>query len=202
MDKNYHEGVFSNSKIIVGIVIIIFGVLLLFHNIDVFDIWDILADYWPLLLILLGLRLIFRQKHPSTRYESLAGDQDIRSESSEMNYSHVFGDFDVAIVSQDFQSGRISNVFGDADIDLEKLDIASGEKTLQISGVFGDIEVDAPRKIPFLVRASILAGDLKIMGEKHDGFSIERIYKSEGYDSAANRLNIYISHVLGDIKVS
>lgn len=202
MNNHYHEGFFSNSKIIVGIVIIMIGVLLLFHNIDVFDIWDILADYWPLLLILLGLHLIFKRKHPSARYESFAGDQDIRSESSEANYSHVFGDFDVAIVTQDFQSGRISNVFGDADIDLEKLDIVSGEKTLQISGVFGDIKVAAPRKIPFLVKASILAGDLKIMGEKHDGFSIEKTYRSEGYDSAVNRLNIYISHVFGDIKVS
>ncbi|HEX9971512.1 MAG TPA: cell wall-active antibiotics response protein LiaF [bacterium] len=202
MEKYYHEGFFSNSKIIAGIVIIVIGVLLLFHNIDVIDIGDIIADYWPVLLILLGLRLIFRRKRHTMTHESFAGDQDIRSESSEANYSHVFGDFDVAIVSQDFQSGRISNVFGDADIDLEKLNIISGEKTLQISGVFGDIKVSAPRTVPFLVKANILAGDIKIMGEKRDGFSIEKTYKSDGYDSATNRLNIYISHVFGDIKVS
>jgi lia operon protein LiaF len=202
MEKYYHEGFFSNSKIIAGIVIIVIGVLLLFNNIDVIDIGEFIADYWPVLLILLGLHLIFRRKRYTTTHESFAGDQDIQSESSEANYSNVFGDFDVAIVSQDFQSGRISNVFGDADIDLEKLNITSGEKTLQISGVFGDIKVSAPRSVAFLVKANILAGDIKIMGEKRDGFSIEKSYKSEGYDSSANRLNIYISHVFGDIKVS
>ncbi|MCI0494410.1 cell wall-active antibiotics response protein, partial [candidate division KSB1 bacterium] len=141
MDKYYHEGFFSNSKIIAGIVIIVIGILLLFNNIDMIDIGDFIADYWPVLLIFLGLHLIFRRKRYTTTHESFAGDQDVRSEASEANYSHVFGDFDVAIVSQDFQSGRISNVFGDADIDLEKLNITSGEKTLQISGVFGDIKV-------------------------------------------------------------
>lgn len=202
MDNHYHEGFFSNSKIITGIIIIVIGVLLLFNNIDVIDIWDFIADYWPVLLILLGLRLIFRRKRHTTTHESFAGDQDIRSEASEANYSHVFGDFDVTIASQDFQNGKISNVFGDADIDLGQMNIISGEKILQISGVFGDIKVSAPKKVPFLVKANILAGDIKIMGEKRDGFSIEKTYKSEGYDSAANRLKIYISHVFGDIKVS
>jgi len=202
MDKYYYEGSFSNSKIIIGIIIIVIGVLLLFNNFKVIDIKNFIADYWPVLLILLGIWLIFRRKHYTTRYESFAGDQDIRSESSEANYSHVFGDFDVAIVTQDFQSGSVSNVFGDADIDLEQLNVSSGEKTLQISGVFGDIKVSAPKKVPFFVKANILAGDIKIMGEKREGFSIDKTYKSDGYDSATNRLNIHISHVFGDIKVS
>ena len=131
----------------------------------------------------------------------IASDRDIVSESNEAFHSNVFGDFDVSINSKDFQTGKINNVFGDVEVDLANVEIISGEKKLNINGVFGDIKVTAPKKVPFFIRASIVAGDIKIMGEKRSGFSVEKTYKSEGYDTASNRLNIYVSHVFGDIKV-
>jgi lia operon protein LiaF len=201
MSEHYHSGFFGDRRIFWGLIIIAIGVLLLLNNIDAFDFGDFIADFWPVLLILLGLRLILRTKHDKETTTHVAGDRDIVAESNEAFYSNVFGDFDVVIKSKDFQSGKINNVFGDAEVDLTNLDITSGEKNLNISGVFGDIKVTVPKKVPFFIRASIVAGDIKIMGEKRSGFSIEKTYKSEGYDSAQNRLNIYISHVFGDIKV-
>jgi len=201
MREHYHSGFFSNGRILWGLIIIIIGILLLLNNIDAFDLDDFIADFWPVILILLGLRLILRSKHDKEMTTHIAGDRDIVSESNEAFYSNVFGDFDVAIKAKDFQSGKINNVFGDAEIDLTNLEIASGEKNLNISGVFGDIKVAAPKQVPFFIRASIVAGDIKIMAEKRSGFSIETTYQSEGYDTSTNRLNIYISHVFGDIKV-
>ena len=202
MSEHYHRRSYGDRRIFWGLIIIGIGVLLLLNNIDAFDIGDFIADFWPVLLILLGLRLILRRKHDKETTSHVVKDRDIVAESNEAYYSNVFGDFDVAINSKDFQSGKINNVFGDADVDLTNLDITSGEKKLNISGVFGDIKVNVPKKVPFFIRASIVAGDIKVMGEKRSGFSIEKTYKSEGYDSARNRLNIYISHVFGDIKVS
>ncbi len=199
--KEHHQGFFSDTRIFWGLIIIIIGALLLLNNIDAFDLGDFIADFWPVILILLGLRLILRRNHDKETSTHIAGDRDIVSESNDAFYSNVFGDFDVAINSKDFQSGKINNVFGDAEVDLTNLKITSGEKQLQISGVFGDIKVATPKHVPFFIRASIVAGDIKIMGEKRSGFSVEKTYKSEGYDSAQNRLNIYISHVFGDIKV-
>ncbi len=196
-----HSSFFKDSRIFGGLIIIVIGVLLLLNNIGTFDLGDFIADYWPVILILLGVRLILRTKQHREETTHIAGDRDIVSESNEAFYSNVFGDFDVAIKSKDFQSGRISNVFGDAEVDLTNLKITSGERDLNISGVFGDIKVAAPKQVPFYVKGNIVAGDIKLMGEKHSGFSIQREYKSEGYDKAKNRLNIYISHVFGDIKV-
>ncbi len=201
MSKHYHEGFFSNTRVLWGLIIIIIGILILLNNLDAFDIGDFIADFWPLLLILIGLRLILRRKRYKEISTHITADRDIISESDEAFYSNVFGDFDVAINSKNFQSGKINNVFGDVDVDLTNLNITSGEKKLHISGVFGDIKVTSPKQVPFFIRASIVAGDIKMMGEKRSGFSVEKTYKSEGYDTAENRLNIYVSHVLGDIKV-
>ncbi len=201
MTEQYHRGFLNNSQIIWGLIIIIIGVLLLLHNIRVFDIGDFIADYWPVILILSGLWLILRRNDEKEWTTQFAVDRNIVSESNEALYSNVFGDFDVAIKAKDFQSGKINNVFGDAEIDLTNLDITSGEKDMNISGVFGDIKVATPKQVPFFIKANVVAGDIKLLGEKHSGFSIERAYKSDGYESAKNRLNIYISHVFGDIKV-
>ena len=198
--REHHQGFFSDTRIFWGLIIIIVGFLLLLNNVDAIDLGDFIADFWPILLILVGLRLILRRKHDEKTTTHIAGDRDIVTESNEAFHSNVFGDFDVAINSKDFQSGKINNVFGDAEVDLTNLNITSGEKKLQISGVFGDIKVVTPKNVPFFIRASIVAGDIKIMGEKRSGFSVEKSYKSEGYDAAENRLNIYISHVFGDIK--
>ena len=198
--REHDRGFFSDTRIFWGLIIIIVGFLLLLNNVDAIDLGDFIADFWPILLILVGLRLILRRKHDEKTTTHIAGDRDIVTESNEAFHSNVFGDFDVAINSKDFQSGKINNVFGDAEVDLTNLNITSGEKKLQISGVFGDIKVVTPKNVPFFIRASIVAGDIKIMGEKRSGFSVEKSYKSEGYDTAENRLNIYISHVFGDIK--
>ena len=138
MSEHYHSGFFSDRRIFWGLIIIIIGVLLLLNNIDAFDLGDFIADFWPVLLILLGLRLILRTKHDEETSSHVVKDRDIVAESNEAYYSNVFGDFDVAIISKDFQSGKINNVFGDAEVDLTNLDITSGEKKLNISGVFGD----------------------------------------------------------------
>jgi len=201
MEKHDQGGNFSRTRVIWGVVIIVIGIILLLNNIDALDLGEFIADYWPVLLIILGFSLMLKRRNHQKMSTSLAGDKDIVCESNEAYYSNVFGDFHVAIASSDFQTGKVNNVFGDVKVDLENLNITSGEKKLDLSGVFGDIKVSVPKKVPFFIKANIVAGDIKIMGEKRSGFSVEKIYKSENYDTSENRLNIFISHVFGDIKV-
>ena len=199
MTRDYN---FGNKKqtIFWAIIIILFGVLLLLNNLNYIDMKDVFRDYWPVLIILLGLHLLFRRD----RYnfdDGIAGDKDFVCESEKVNYSNVFGDLSVQISSLNFEQGKINNTFGDIELDLGKLNIDSGEKILDVHGVFGDIKISVPKNIEYAVNASITAGDIKIMGKKVDGFSKEMSYQSTNYDAANSKLTIYISHVFGDIKV-
>jgi lia operon protein LiaF len=181
-------------------IIILIGLVLLFNNLDIIDIKDLLKDYWPVLLILWGLYLIMKRD----RYHfdnGITGDKDFICETEKAFYSNVFGDLQVEINSQNFEEGKINTTFGDIGLDLSKLNIKSGQKILDIHGVFGDIKVSVPQNIEFSITASITAGDIKIMGNKVDGFSKELKYQSKNYDTANSKLMIHVSHVFGDIKV-
>lgn len=202
MNDSYHSGIFSQGRIIIGAIFIVIGVLILLNNLGTIDLGRFIADYWPILLILLGLRLIIqRTKRPISKKHSV-GDQTTFSDAPGTFYSNLFGDLDLALKSLNFQTERISTVFGDTELDLSELQIVSGERELRVSGVLGDIHVTAPNQVPFYLKASIVAGDIKLMGEKYSGVLLEKEFKSPDYDSATNRLKIYISHVFGDVKVS
>jgi len=201
MTTHYHEGFFSNSKAIWGLIIIGIGILLLFQNFNFIDIGEFIGNYWPVLLILWGLRLAFKRSHHQEPSSIYMGDKNLVSDDDEPNHSNVFGDVEVKIETKNFRGGRIHTVFGDVEVDLSDLNIASGEKTLYLSGVFGDVEVAIPKNLPFKVKANLVAGEIKLLGQKRSGFSIQDTYRSAGYESAVNRLNISISHVFGEIKV-
>lgn len=200
--SHHHSGFFSQGRVIGGLVIIITGVLLLLNNLGTLDIGKFISDYWPILLILLGIRLVFRSSARHDIQSLVLKDPVITTDADRTYYSNTFGDLDVSLKSLDYQSGRISTVFGDLELDLSELRITSGEKDMQMSGVFGDLKVTMPKHVPFYLKASIAAGDIKLLGDRYSGLSIKKAYKSPGYDSATDRLNIDISHVFGDIKVS
>ncbi len=202
MADYYHRGFFSQGRIIGGLMIAIIGVLLLLNNIGIMDIGKFISDFWPILLILLGIRLMLRSAHRPIHVHQDIGARKIISNPPKTYYSNVFGDLDVTLKSLDGASGRITTVFGDADIDLTELKIDSGERVLQVSGVFGDIHVAIPNQVPYYLKASLIAGDLTFKDEKYSGFLLDKEFKSPDYEAAKDRLKIYISHVFGDIKIS
>ena len=199
MTKDHHFKS-QNQTIFWAIIIILFGALLLLNNLNYIDLKDFFRDYWPVLIILLGLHLILKRDRFHFD-DGIAGDKDFICETEKALYSNVFGDLRVQIHSLNFEEGKINNTFGDIKLDLSKLNITSGEKILDVHGVFGDIKISVPKNIEYAVYASITAGDIKIMEQKVDGFSKEMRYKSENYDAADPKLTIHISHVFGDIKV-
>ncbi len=197
------EEIYNSHKkgtIFWAFIIILLGLLLLLNNLDVIEIKDLLKDYWPVLLILFGLHLILRRDRFHFDH-GIAGDKDFICDTEKAIYSNVFGDLDVQINSLSFEEGKINNTFGDIELDLAKLNIKSGEKILDVHGVFGDIKISVPQNIEYSIKASITAGDIKIMGNKVDGLVKELNYQSKNYDTANSKLIIHVSHVFGDIKV-
>lgn len=52
-------------KTVFGIIIMALGVILLLGALDIFAAGDILADYWPVIIMLFGLYNIFDQESPA-----------------------------------------------------------------------------------------------------------------------------------------
>ncbi len=115
------------------------------------DIWQII---WPIVLILLGLRLLvrpFKSKraghfHHHASAHTFAGT------------SAVFNGTEERIDSQDFKGSSVRAVFGGAKIDLRDAKIAPEGAVIEVSAVFGGIEILVPKRTPVIMDISSVLG--------------------------------------------
>jgi len=194
-----------------GLIIVVLGVMLLLDNLNVLDFGDTLHNYWPLFLVIIGLRMILFPKQARERPAPPAPVENLsqgpsqgpsnRSTDTRFNESRFIGDTLLRVSSDDFLGGQTSCFIGDEDIDISEVKVKSGERVVNISGFIGDTKVLAPKNVPFMVTANCMFGDIRIFENKYDGIGQSRTYKSPGYDAASARLRIQISKFIGDVTV-
>ena len=187
-----------------ALILITLGVLFLLDNLGVADFGTIISTYWPLILILIGIRIFFRYGRSSTQSSpsgsvNTGATQELNA--SMVNNSNVFGDVDLKINSKEFRGGSISNTFGDMNIDLSEIALAEGEQLLKLDGVFGDLHVLVPKDIEIAVTTHSVFGDVRVLGAMKSGFGQEIFYSSPNYSAASKKLRIVSNQVFGDVKV-
>ena len=189
-----------------ALVLITLGVLFLLDNLGIANFGDLITTYWPVILILIGVRLFFRYGHGTVQVADAQNPPTIHgatqeSNASIVNTSSVFGDLDLKISSKEFHGGRISNTFGDMNIDLSEIEMAEGEQLLKIDGVFGDLHILVPKNIELYVTTHSVFGDVRVLGTIKTGFGQEITYSSPNFSGAARRLRIVSHQVFGDVRV-
>ncbi len=121
---------------IAGSIFLIVGFLLLLANLDYidFNVFDLL----PLLLVLLGVRIL--QRHRS-RDEPIPSDADAEST---ITASGVLGGVQRTCSAQDFKGGQLTAFMGGCEIDLREASIASGPAVIDIFVMWGGVELKVP----------------------------------------------------------
>jgi len=196
----------------IGVILIAFGFLFILEEIFDVDIFDVIFSLWPLLLILAGWYLIkktnkSRPERPAgTPGDSQAGEIPL-GESTGMLYeslheSSFIGDTSIRVTSKDFKGGSVRNIIGDIHLNLSEIDTKSGEKTIYVSGVIGDINITLPKDFVYRVRGNSILGDISIVGQKTGGIFRHLAFRSDGYSHGEKQLNITASLVIGDIHIA
>ena len=187
-----------------ALILITLGVLFLLDNLGIADFGSIIATYWPLILILIGIRIFFRYGRNSTQSSpsvTMGSGSAQESSASAINNSNVFGDVDLKISSKEFRGGSISNTFGDMNVDLSEIALADGEQLLKLDGIFGDLHVLVPKDIEIYVTTHSVFGDVRVLGNTKSGFGQEISYSTPNYSGASKKLRIISNQVFGDVKV-
>ncbi|MGA9405752.1 MAG: cell wall-active antibiotics response protein LiaF [Bacteroidota bacterium] len=187
-----------------ALILITLGVLFLLDNLGIADFGSVIATYWPLILIIIGVRIFFRYGRSSTQPSTSAtmgSGSTQESSTSTIHNSNVFGDVDLKISSKDFRGGSISTTFGDMNIDLSEIALAEGEQILKLDGVFGDLHVLVPKDTELYVTTHSVFGDVRVLGNTKSGFGQEISYSSPNYSGASKKLRIISNQVFGDVKV-
>jgi len=112
-----------------------------------------LAVLWPLLLIALGIWLMAARTPVTARIEGLeASDTDIVAV------------FDNRVVQRTgpFAGGSVTAVFGDVRLDLRHASLDPAGATVQVTTVFGDLDLEVPEGWKVAVSGPELLGDVNL----------------------------------------
>lgn len=99
------------------------------------DIWSII---WPLIVILIGLRVLLRPT-------------DLRMKVEEKSFSGstaVFSGSVKKITSKDFKGSSASAVFGGAKLDLSGATVSNDGAVIDVDAIFGGVEIIVPKSTP------------------------------------------------------
>jgi predicted membrane protein len=117
--------------------------------------------FWPSLLILLGLVVIFG----SRRQDGFFNQKKKASGDDLLDDVAVFGGGDRIIYSQNFQGGKITNIFGGSKYDLTGSKLATGRNYLDITMIFGGSKFVIPEGWDVKIEVTAIFG----------GFSDKRV---------------------------
>ncbi len=140
----------DKNSITFGIAVFLAGLLLLALNLGILPggFWDYA---WPLILILIGISLL------SNRF--IYGKNQQITEN-ELNHFVVFGGSKEIVNTDDFQGGSVTAVFGGTEIDLRHSDIISENVYLEITAVFGGIDLIVPQNWKLEVKGTPILGGM------------------------------------------
>jgi predicted membrane protein len=138
------------------------------HYVDRHEFWK----YWPVLLILVGFLIIFNKgiHHRSRFYnkyhrskqepgDEAEGVQAVGAEK--LDESTLFGSLSKKVNCKTFRGGSISVIFGGAEIDLRPAELAEEGAILDVSTVFGGVELRIPESWAVENRSSAILGGVE-----------------------------------------
>lgn len=122
-----------------NIILILIGGIFQLNNLGLirYDFWDL---FWPLILIIIGLNFIFSKKPSVKSYSNNRIDSD-----ETINSFVIFSGLKELNQSKSFKGGNATAIFGGSDIDLRGAELYNREAYLDLTAIFGGIDVFVPQ---------------------------------------------------------
>jgi predicted membrane protein len=153
-----------------GVILIVIGTFFLLPKIldhsrfiDLPDYWR--SMFWPAMLIVLGLIVIFGARRHGHRGTYFGGHRKSESSEDYLDDVAVFGGGDKNIHSQQFEGGKITHIFGGSKYDFKNARLALGKNHLELIMIFGGTKLIIPEDWDVKVEVTSVFG----------GFSDKRI---------------------------
>jgi len=130
--------VVNGSARVFGLLLMLVGSFFLLMRLSVFPA-DYSAAFWPALIIMLGVIVIFSSKRIfRKRIKISTGGDDTIEEVA------VFGGSERKVITENFRGGEAVSVFGGSVIDLSRCTLAPGTQKIELVSVFGGVKIIVP----------------------------------------------------------
>lgn len=123
---------------------------------------------WPFLVMMAGVLVIWMSGHHK-RIDKKAVSENL------INKFILFGGDETHVNTKQFEGGIITAVFGGAVIDLRQTEMASSPTTLNISAVFGGVELRVPGHWRVVVHGAPVLGGFENKARLRDGLTEDEI---------------------------
>jgi predicted membrane protein len=154
-----------------GIIFTFVGSALLLDTLDVFSfrLWD----FWPLIIVLIGLSMIWRT---FSRHDRGSHDTTVSGESdSTISGVALMSGFKRNSNTQNFQGGELTAIMGGCEIDLRQASIKDREAVIDVFAFWGGIELKVPLDWSVVVEATPLLGGFEDKTRPPQGGSPKRL---------------------------
>src|SRR5699024_243508 len=135
----------GTQAIISSLIFIIVGIILLFNQWIDFKIWTLL---WPFIIIMVGISIIFSRRD----FKHNIDDRD------EVHVKTFFSGAEMRNESDHFGGGSIIAVFGGVQLDLRNANFALEGATIDVTSVFGGVEIFLPDDIHVEIKGTPIFG--------------------------------------------
>lgn len=193
-----------SGSLSVGLLLIVVGTLFLLDNLGYVNSEYLFENFWPLILVLIGVLLLFRRSYRAPRIGGISEKTATAFPESDSDFlvrSALVGNIEVKVTSKNFSGGSCSVVFGNIGMVLREAQPQIGQSTLKLNGVFGSIRVEAPADIAIAVNSTLVAGHIEVNDQKKSGLFETIVFKSPGFDTAQRKLIVQASQMFGNISV-
>jgi len=118
-----------------GFIPLIIGTVFLLVQ-DVFHLYISIREWWPLILVGLGLFILFRHQRKGRSRNDL--DAPLIDEVA------IFSGLEKKVTAQNFKGGKTTAICGGADIDLRNASLSSETNVIDIFAMFGGTSFTVP----------------------------------------------------------
>ncbi len=169
-----------------GYLIIALGMLFLLDTMDLLSTGWVMATFWPVAIIALGLSILLSAR----RWHGISG----RTGAAMSNVQFRNGYWD----TRDMDTGM---GMGELRLDLSRARIPEGDTSLQIKGGMGKIEVMVPAGLNITAQAEVLLGAINLLGHKADGIYSQLSFNSPYYTAAERKVKLQMSLFMGEASI-
>lgn len=171
--------------IITGSLLIALGVIFLGHNAGFFDIdmQNFWQGFWPVIIILIGVSLLSKNKHNSSGHLAIMGAVEKSNAGWEL------------------KSAEYSAIMGGIELDIRKADFSEKEINLGLSVIMGGITVIVPEDVAVTCKGTAVLGGIDLMGRGSGGIVGNASMQSGDLQSADKIIHLNCLCILGGIEV-
>lgn len=169
-----------NGAVLVAVGVLFFGKNAGFFNFDMINFWK---GFWPTIVILIGINIMFKHEH------NLGGN------------IAIMGAVDKTKDVWELHSGEYTAIMGGIDLDIRKADFAEREVTLELTAIMGGITIIIPEDIAITCQGTAILGGVDLLGRRSGGIIGNADLQVGDLQNAARVLHLNCTCIMGGIEV-